>query len=77
MTLQIGIDARLLHYRKGGIPEYTLQLMNALAKFDTETTYKIAHNFRDKQNYTPASNFKRVNAYTPAHHRFERTGVIS
>ncbi len=72
---QIGIDARLLYYRKGGIPEYTAQLIEALAKLDNTAQYAVVHNFRDKQTYTPAANFKRVNAYTPAHHRIERTAL--
>lgn len=72
---KIGIDARLLYYRKGGIPEYTQQLIHALCQIDAETNYRIIHNFRDKQSYTPAANFKRVNAYTPAHHRIERTAL--
>lgn len=71
----IGIDARLLYYRHGGIPEYTRQLIQALADLDQTTTYQIVHNFRDPQSYTPADNFQRVNAFTPAHHRFERTAL--
>lgn len=68
----IGIDARLLYYRKGGIPEYTRQLIEALADLDTVNNYAIVHNFRDKEDYLPAANFRRINAYTPAHHQWER-----
>lgn len=72
---KIGIDARLLYYRKGGISEYTRQLMLALAGLDTISDYAILHNFRDAENYATAPNFRRLNLYTPCHHRFERTGL--
>jgi glycosyltransferase involved in cell wall biosynthesis len=72
---RIGIDARLLYYRRGGIPEYTRQLIKFLAELDHENEYAIVHNFRDKNSYTRATNFSRVNAYTPAHHKLERTAL--
>lgn len=69
---RIGIDARLLGYRKGGIAEYTRQLVLALADLDTQTDYVILHRLHDNATYSPAQNFKRVDVFTPAHHRFER-----
>lgn len=69
---RIGIDARLLGYRKGGIAEYTRQLVLALANLDTQTDYVILHRLHDTATYSSAQNFKRVDAFTPAHHRFER-----
>ncbi|NDJ86165.1 MAG: glycosyltransferase family 4 protein [Chloroflexi bacterium] len=72
---RIGIDARLLAYRKGGIAEYTRQLENALASLDRDTSYAIIHRFRDRHSHCPAPNFRRLNAYTPAHHRWERTAL--
>lgn len=72
---RIGIDARLLGYRKGGIAEYTRQLINALAERDSTNHYTIIHRFRDSQTYCPSPNFQRLNTYTPAHHRFERTAL--
>lgn len=69
---RIGIDARLLAYRKGGIAEYTRQLIQALAVLDTQNPYTIIHRSADKENYCPGANFSRMNSYTPAHHRFER-----
>ena len=70
---RIGIDARLLYYRRGGIPEYTRQLIQSLAELDHDNEYSIVHHFRDKNSYIPAANFTRVNAFTPAHHKLERT----
>lgn len=69
---RIGIDARLLGYRKGGIAEYTRQLVLALAELDAQREYVIIHRSHDTTSYTPAANFQRINAYTPAHHRLER-----
>jgi glycosyltransferase involved in cell wall biosynthesis len=72
-TPRIGIDARLLAYRKGGIAEYTRQLIRALADLDTRSDYAIIHRFSDRETWCPAANFRRVNALTPAHHKYERT----
>lgn len=72
---KIGIDARLLYYRKGGISEYTRQLILALAELDTNSHYAILHHFRDAASYVPADNFHRVNLFTPCHHRLERTAL--
>jgi glycosyltransferase involved in cell wall biosynthesis len=74
-TPKIGIDARLLYYRKGGISEYTRQLILALAELDTTSDYAVLHNFRDQENYCPVPNFRRLNLFTPCHHRFERTAL--
>lgn len=72
---RIGIDARLLGYRMGGISEYTRQLIDALAVLDTETAFTILHRYSDNKTYTPSKNFRRANLYTPAHHRFERVAL--
>lgn len=72
---KIGIDARLLAYRKGGIAEYTRQLIEALARLDTQNQYTILHRYNDKENYCPAPNFRRGNVFTPAHHRLERSAL--
>lgn len=71
----IGIDARLLAYRRGGIASYTHQLIEALAALDSKTHYAVLQRPRDPESYTPATNFRRVNCYTPAHHRLERTAL--
>lgn len=72
---RIGIDARLLYYRRGGIPEYTRQLIHFLAELDHDNQYSIIHHFRDRNSYNPAANFTRVNAFTPAHHKLERIAL--
>ncbi len=72
---RIGIDARLLAYRKGGVAEYARQLITALAELDTTTDYAIIHRSGDSATYGSGANFRRINARTPAHHRFERTAL--
>ncbi len=70
-STHIGIDARLLAYRRGGIASYTHQLIATLADLDSATRYTILQRPHDSQSYTPAPNFRRLDCYTPAHHRYE------
>ncbi|MFT5193857.1 MAG: glycosyltransferase involved in cell wall biosynthesis [Cellvibrionaceae bacterium] len=71
--MHIGIDARLPFYQKGGISQYTLHLLLALAKIDQSNRYSVYQMAKDKDTYTPAvPNFNRKNLYTPCHHRWER-----
>lgn len=71
--MHIGIDARLPYYQMGGISQYTLHLLPALAALDSANRYTIFHMGKDGRDYTPtAANFRRRNLYTPCHHRWER-----
>ena len=71
--MHIGFDARLPYYQKGGISQYTLHLLPALAAADQQNRYTVYHMAKDGDDYTPAApNFARHNLYTPCHHRFER-----
>jgi glycosyltransferase involved in cell wall biosynthesis len=72
---RIGIDARLLAYRKGGIAEYTRQLIVALQGLDPENFYHIFHHRRDTQPHDYATNFQRCSLWTPPHHRLERSAL--
>lgn len=68
---RIGIDARLLHYRTGGISTYIRQLVGALGqatKYDFDFT--IYHHRKDGQ--TLDGKLGRGRLWTPAHHRLER-----
>lgn len=76
--MKIGIDARLPFYQKGGISQYTLHLIPALAKADKVNQYTIYHMAKDEDDYTPAAgNFNRQNIFTPCHHRWERWSLSS
>jgi len=72
--MKVGIDSRLPYYQMGGISQYILHLLPALAAIDGENTYQIFHSRKDQKNYTPgnATNFQRKRLYTPCHHRIER-----
>lgn len=71
--MHIGIDCRLPYYQMGGISQYTLHLIQALAEIDTSNPYTILHSRKDGRSHLPtAANFRRHNAYTPCHHRLER-----
>lgn len=72
--MRIGIDSRLPYYQMGGISQYILYLLPALAKIDPESRYIVFHSRKDSNNYIPqeAGNFKHGVLYTPCHHRIER-----
>lgn len=71
--MRIGIDVRLPTYQMGGISQYILNLLPALATLDAENEYLLFHMAKDGRDYTPAvSNFRRKNVLTPCHHRLER-----
>jgi glycosyltransferase involved in cell wall biosynthesis len=71
--LHIGLDCRLPYYQMGGISQFVLHLLPALAALDQTNRYSVLHMAKDGRSYTPgASNFQRLNLYTPCHHRWER-----
>lgn len=71
--MRVGIDCRLPYYQIGGISQYTLFLIQALAQLDGDSEYRIYHSRKDSQDYTPADDrFWRRSLWTPCHHRLER-----
>jgi glycosyltransferase involved in cell wall biosynthesis len=70
--MRIGIDVRITHYTRGGISNYALRLLTALAALDTETDYCILHSRKDKNPLLSGANFRPVACWTPSHHRLER-----
>ena len=71
--MHIGIDCRLPYYQMGGISQYVLHLLPALAALDQENQYTLFHSRKDGRSYLPsAPNFRRANLWTPCHHRVER-----
>lgn len=76
--MKIGIDCRLPYYQMGGISQYTLYLLPALAALDRENQYTIFHSRKDGRSHTPtAPNFRRANLWTPCHHRAERAALTA
>ena len=70
--MRIGIDARLAHYRQAGIASYTVQLIEALARVDTEDEFFILESFRSQSPIISRPNFARRRVLTPAHHVLEQ-----
>jgi glycosyltransferase involved in cell wall biosynthesis len=71
--MKIGVDVRMPFYRMGGISQYVLHLLPALAAVDKVNEYVVFQNWRDGRFLAPSSpQFRRANAYTPCHHRLEK-----
>jgi glycosyltransferase involved in cell wall biosynthesis len=70
--MRIGIDVRITHYTRGGISNYALRLIRALAALDASTDYCILHSRKDHAPPLPAANFRPIACWTPSHHRLER-----
>ncbi|MEZ4516388.1 MAG: glycosyltransferase [Chloroflexota bacterium] len=75
--MRIGIDCRLPFYQMGGISQYIIFLIQALAEIDTDDEYFLFHSRKDPRDYRPAGDprFQRVNLWTPCHHRLERQAL--
>ncbi len=70
--MRIGIDARITHYTRAGIGQYTLRLTQALAALDSEDEFLILHHVKDRAASTQQTNFRRVPIRTPSHHWLEK-----
>ena len=74
--MRIGIDARLPYYQLGGISQYVLHLLPALAELDQQNEYVVLHSWKDENDYVPdGENFGRKNLLTPCHHRLEKMAL--
>ncbi len=69
--MRIGIDARLLYYRRAGIGQYTLRLTEALAAEASGERLFLLHDWRQRSGLPQAPNLHHVRLYTPSHHRWE------
>lgn len=70
--MRIGIDARIVYYARGGIRNYVLHLLEALARLDMDTDYYVLHSRKDRHPPRPGSNLHPAACWTPSHHRLER-----
>ncbi len=70
--MRIGIDARIVAYRRGGIASYIVHLLPALAALDARNVYFALRSPRDRTPGEAAANVRRVTVWTPPHHRLER-----
>jgi glycosyltransferase involved in cell wall biosynthesis len=70
--MRIAIDARLNAYRQGGIPQYTRQLLTALADVARDDHQFISLQHREHlRPLAVAPNVARRTVFTPPHHRYE------
>ena len=70
--MRIGIDARIVHYARGGISNYVLHLLGALAALDADTDYYVLHSRKASDPPLLGVGFRPVACWTPSHHRLER-----
>ena len=73
-AMHIGIDCRLPTYRMGGISQYIIHLIQALAVVAGEGRFTIFHSRKEERDFRPTGDgrFARRNLWTPCHHRLER-----
>jgi glycosyltransferase involved in cell wall biosynthesis len=72
--MRIGIDARLIAYRAGGISTYVAQLVAALGRLHSEHTFIVLES-RKAQGTITAPEMRRAVVWTPPHHRLERIAL--
>ncbi len=70
--MRIGIDARIVYYARGGIRNYVLHLLEALAALDADTDYRVLRSRKERTPPLPGPNFRWTACWTPSHHRLER-----
>lgn len=77
--MKIGIDARLPFYQRGGISQYILYLLPALAELAPAGQFVVGQMWKDPESYTPAGrpSFTRHNFFTPCHHRLEKYALTA
>jgi len=69
----IGIDARLTHYRIGGISTYTKRIISALEQDEATHDFTV---FQSRKAKTALpKRFKSAKLWTPPHHRLERAAL--
>ncbi|MBC8074511.1 MAG: glycosyltransferase family 4 protein, partial [Chloroflexales bacterium] len=73
--MRVAIDARLNAYRRGGIPEYTRQLVTALAPLSRADTFITLQHREHQKPLVVAPNVRRRTLFTPPHHRFEQLAL--
>ncbi|MGH2543839.1 MAG: glycosyltransferase family 4 protein [Ardenticatenaceae bacterium] len=74
--MRIGIDARILGYRRAGIGKYTQRLIEQLAALEHEDEFIILRSRKDSDTLVEQSNFRRRTLRTPSHFRFEQWSLL-
>ena len=71
-TLRVAVDARLNAYRVGGIPQYTAQLVAALAALAPADRIVVLEHRNATRPVASAPNILRRRLWTPPHNRWEQ-----
>ncbi len=70
--MRMAIDGRLLYYRRAGIGQYTLRLVEALSRvLAPQDTLLLLHDRRYRERPVRAGQLRYVPLWTPSHHRRE------
>jgi glycosyltransferase involved in cell wall biosynthesis len=72
--MRIGIDARLIAYRAGGISTYVEQLVAALGRLHSDHAFVVLESRKAQRSIAPAAMHRAV-LWTPPHHRLERVAL--
>jgi glycosyltransferase involved in cell wall biosynthesis len=70
--MRIAIDARIVHYTKAGIGQYTMHLADALAALAPDDKFVLLQSRKDPIALSTRPNVQRVGLWTPSHHRLEQ-----
>ena len=70
--MHVAIDARLVHYTRAGIGEYTLRLTRALAAAYPADRFTLLQDSRDTSPAVTANNVAIAKSRVPSHHRLEQ-----
>jgi len=70
--MRVGIDARLVYYRKAGISQYTLRLLEQLGAIDRQDEFTVFQSRKDSAVLVNQVNFRKRSLWTPPHHRLEQ-----
>ena len=70
---RIGIDARLTHYRTGGISTYIKRILAALEQLRGRHDFTVFQSRKSKS--VLAERFRLGKLWTPPHHPWERTAL--
>ena len=70
--MRVGIDARLVYYRKAGISQYILRLLEQLGAIDRQDEFTVFQSRKDSAVLVNQDNFRKRSLWTPPHHRLEQ-----
>lgn len=70
--MRIAIDARLAAYTRGGIVQYTLQLLRAMVRLGEAHRFTVLQSRRDCIPLVQAPGLATRACWTPPHHRLEQ-----